>query len=280
MRLQEMLSNASLSTRPDARGERPKSRSDLVDPFDPCLALGTAAQSPVQVADDPLKRKMTKHWGLVPPVVVMREGQGAEADTLADMMASLERRLVEAERAERIRQGQLVSTRIVAEMQVKALRAVSKKLGLRYREPGKPRLILELFDRQEQLGQLSMDLHHAEWQRVQAAIQRNYGRPADLGYFATGGIDDKTLKEMLRATKRRSRHAAITYGAPQQISPARSKPSHLQRVYNNKTFQIFLALSKSAAIYAMDATGGELSGADSPLRVGQQRMVFMLAPVR
>ena len=260
MRLQQALSGSSPSALGVASEGQRRPRFQFVDPTFPSLAPDAAMKSSGHMGDDSLKERMKEHWGLMPPVVVMREGQGAEADTLADMMASLERRLVEAERAERIRQGQVISSRIVSEMQVKALRAVSEKLGLRYREPGKPRLILELYDRQEHLGQLSMDLNHAEWQRVQAAIQRSYGRPADLGYFATGGIDDETLREMLRATKRRSRHAAITYGAPLQISPARSKPSQLQCVYNTKTFQIFLALAKSASLYAMDAMGGKRSG--------------------
>ena len=262
-----MKLQAALSTTPSpsslalgsqtAEPRRRLSKFQLVDPYLPSLSGAAERESiPTQAGDHALKQRLQEHWGLVPPVIVMREGQGAEADTLADMMASLERRLNEAERAERMRQGQIISAHIVAETQMKALRAVSEKLGLRYREPGKPRLILELYDRQEQIGQVSMDLNHAEWQRLQAAIQRSYGRPADLGYYATGGIDDDTLKHMLRATKPRSRTAAITYEAPLQLSPARSQPRQLQRVHNKKSFQIFLALAKFASIFAMDEIGG------------------------
>jgi hypothetical protein len=259
MRLQAALSRTpSLESGDQLAGpRRRRSRFQFVDPYLPSPSGADVRDSiPTRAEDHALQQRLQQHWGLLPPVIVMREGQGAEADTLGDMMASLERRLNEAERAERVRQGQIISARIVAETQMKALRAVSEKLGLRYREPGKPRLILELYDRQEQLGQVSMDLNHAEWQRVQAAIQRSFGRAADLGYFATGGIDDETLKEMLRATKRRSRTAAITYEAPLQLSPARSQPRQLQRVHNKKSFQIFLALAKSASIFAMDETGG------------------------
>ena len=223
-------------------------------------AAQALSESRIRNADggqDALAR-LSEHWGLRGPCMVMHAGEGAESDELADMLASLQTRLAHATLQEIRRQANLIASRILLQTQGAALRAVSEKLGVRFREPGKPRLILELFDRQERFGEVFMDLSHADWQRVQAAIQRNFGRPADLGYFAAE-VPAEQLKELQKQAKRRRGHNLQTFPAPLCISPARSKPSRLQRIHSTESFRVFLALAKSANIFALDDVGGQLS---------------------
>ena len=108
MRLQQALSGSSPSALGVASEGQRRPRFQFVDPTFPSLAPDAAMKSSGHMGDDSLKERMKEHWGLMPPVVVMREGQGAEADTLADMM-SLERRLDVLMKLRRIGEGRGVT---------------------------------------------------------------------------------------------------------------------------------------------------------------------------
>ena len=157
------------------------------------------------------------------------------ADALADMMTALERRLARAAMVECRKHAGLIAARLVADTQIRALRAVSEKLGVRFREPGKPRLYLHLYDRQEELGEIYMNLEDADWHRVQAVIQRNFSRAADIGYYASANLDEEELRVLQRQTKTR-RGVTQVFKPPLHLSPAHSKPARLVRVYNKRTF--------------------------------------------
>jgi len=203
------------------------------------------------------RQQLLEHWGLRPPMVVMRPGQGAGSDSLQLMLESLNRRLIKAELAERTHQAHIMAARLVAETQTKALERVSGKLGVRFRKPGAPRLILSLYDSQENVGQISMDLQKADWRALQVLIQSNFGRPADLGYYASDALQvgEEQVREHRRQNKRRSAQLK-TYQAPLQMSPARSKSSRVLRVYDKKTFEMLVVGAMSGGLFAMDQTGG------------------------
>ena len=216
---------------------------------------GGAGFVEVEGDDAHLKQRLCEHWGVRAPCVVMHQGQGQEADALADMMTALERRLARAAMVECRKQAGLIAARLVADTQIRALRAVSEKLGVRFREPGKPRLYLHLYDRQEELGEIYMNLEDADWHRVQAVIQRNFSRAADIGYYASANLDEEELRVLQRQTKTR-RGVTQVFKPPLHLSPAHSKPARLVRVYNKRTFLIFMTLCKTGQVYAMDPVGG------------------------
>jgi hypothetical protein len=102
---------------------------------------------------------------------------------------------------------------------------------------------------------------YADWVRTYCAIERHFGRAANLGYYALDSAlratqDKEALRELLRKTRLRKGGRPVTYDAPMLLSPARSKGIGLQYITNHKSFQIFLALAKSSGIFAMDEMGG------------------------
>ena len=231
---------------------------ESIDPYLPLDEISdVTSHGVVHGIGDEERQQLLEHWGLRPPMVVMRPGQGAESDSLQLMLESLNRRLIKAELAERTHQAHIMAARLVAETQTKALERVSERLGLRFRKPGAPRLILSLYDRQENVGQISMDLERADWRALQVLIQSNFGRPADLGYYASDALQvgEEQVREHRRQNKRRSAQLK-TYQAPLQMSPARSKSSRVLRVYDKKTFEILVVGAMSGGLFAMDQTGG------------------------
>ena len=228
-----------------------------VDPYLPLDQMAHVASHRVENDTDEQRQKLLEHWGLRAPVVVMQPGQGAQSDSLSRMLDSLKRRLSRAELEERTRQARIMATSLVANIQGKALESVSQKLGMRFRKPGAPRFILSLYDAQEKVGEVSMDLQHADWRRLQALIQSQFGWPAELGYYASDALE--VGEEQLRELRRQSKSASaqfVTYQAPLQMSPARSKSSRLLRVCDKRSFEVLVVRAKSGGLFAMDETGG------------------------
>jgi hypothetical protein len=240
-----------------AKRTRQRESIDPYLPLDDLMIAHVTSHSEVHGIGDQERHQLLEHWGLRPPVVVKQAGQGHQSDSLQLMLESLNSRLIKAELSERTHQARIMAARLVAETQTKALERVSDKLGVRFRKPGAPRLILSLYDRQENVGQISMDLQKADWRALQVLIQSTFGRPADLGYYASDAIQvgDEQVREHRRLNKRRSAQLK-TYEAPLQMSPARSKSSRVLRVYDKKTFEIFVVRAKIGGLFAMDQIGG------------------------
>jgi hypothetical protein len=258
VRLQGVLADDDTRSSPGRGQSASGTRERMnVDPYLPLDQMAHVASHRVENDTDEQRQKLLEHWGLRAPVVVMQPGQGAQSDSLSRMLDSLKRRLSRAELEERTRQARIMATSLVANIQGKALESVSQKLGMRFRKPGAPRFILSLYDAQEKVGEVSMDLQHADWRRLQALIQSQFGWPAELGYYASDALE--VGEEQLRELRRQSKSASaqfVTYQAPLQMSPARSKSSRLLRVCDKRSFEVLVVRAKSGGLFAMDETGG------------------------